>query len=560
MPILYVSGRDGKTSEFTIEDNELTIGRGQDCDVVLQDPIVSRHHAKIVKEGNDYILRDLGSHNGTRVNGRLIHSVQLDHNYEIRIGKSKLTYLTEGSVPSPRTATLFVTQESDLEKWQQQTINISQQANCLADSHELLMSIAPSLKRRRRGLSVAAQREAHPAEDKSDVSTLERMNKVLFVLYEVSSQLNSSLDFDDLLQKIMDFLFMVIDADYGSLLLIGEEGEDDFIPVVLKSRDEKMKPEEEMRISRTILNKVIQEKVALLTSDAMEDSRLAEAMSIVKKGIRSAMCVPLFAKENVIGAIQLNSTRMDNVFTIEDLDLLKTIGCQMAMIIGQARLNQQVQEEERLRQRLERFHSPQVIEMIVKDHQEAKDELMDAKELTTTILFTDMVKFTSLSERMHPREVNQLLNQYFSKMTEIIFEHNGTLDKYIGDGLMAVFGAPVEEKDDAERAVRAALKIREEFLNITNETVSDKKFDVRIGINTGKVVAGNIGSPMRMDYTVIGDPVNIASRLESIAEPNKIYIGEETYKQVKDKFKVREVGPTKLKGKREEIMVYEVLE
>jgi len=560
MPVLHISYRDGKTTEFTLKDDDIIIGRGQDCDIVLPDPIISRHHAKVVKEGENYILKDLGSHNGTRVNGRVIHSVQLDHNYEIRMGKSKLTFLTEGQAPSPRTATLFVTQESDLERWQQQTINISQQANCLADSEELLMTIAPSLKQKKRRLPFAAQSQAQPTEEKSDVSSLERMNKVLFVLYEVSRQLNSSLDFDELLQKIMDFLFMVIDADYGSLLLIGEGGEEDLIPVVLKAKDEKIKPEEEMRISKTIINKVIQEKVALLTSDAMEDSRLSEAMSIVKKGIRSAMCVPLWEKEKVIGAIQLNSTRMDNVFTMDDLELMKTIGCQMAMIIGQARLNQQVQEEEQLRQRLERFHSPQVIEMIVKDHKEAKDELMEAKELTTTILFTDMVKFTSLSEQMHPREVNQLLNQYFSKMTDIIFEHNGTLDKYIGDGLMAVFGAPVEKKDDAERAVRAALKIREEFVNMTSETGEGKKIEIRIGINTGKVVGGNIGSPKRMDYTVIGDPVNIASRLESIAEPNQIYIGEETYNQVKNKFKVREVGPTKLKGKRAEIMVYEVLE
>jgi len=560
MPLLHITQLDGKTKDFTLKDGEIILGRGQDCDIVLPDPIVSRHHAKIVKEGENYILKDLGSHNGTRVNGRVIHSVQLDHNYEIRMGKSKLIFYKEGSPPSPRTATLFVTQESDLEKWQQQTINISQQASCIADSEELLMTIAPSLKRKKRGVPFSAQRQAPSTEEKSEVSSLERMNKVLFVLYEVSRQLNSSLDFDELLQKIMDFLFMVIDADYGSLLLIGEGGEEDLIPVVIKSKDEKIKPEEEMRISRTIINKVIREKVALLTSDAMEDSRLAEAMSIVRKGIRSAMCVPLWEKEKVIGAIQLNSTRMDNVFSLDDLELLKTIGCQMAMIIGQARLNQQVQEEERLRERLERFHSPQVIEMIVKDHLEAKAELMDAKELTTTILFTDMVKFTSLSEQMHPREVNQLLNQYFSRMTDIIFEYNGTLDKYIGDGLMAVFGAPVEEEDDAERALRAALKIREEFVNMTGDTVSGKKIEIRIGINTGKVVAGNIGSPKRLDYTVIGDPVNIASRLESIAGPNQVYIGEETYNKVRTKFKVREVGPTKLKGKREEIMVYEVLE
>jgi adenylate cyclase len=146
-------------------------------------------------------------------------------------------------------------------------------------------------------------------------------------------------------------------------------------------------------------------------------------------------------------------------------------------------------------------------------------------------------------------------------MTDIIFEHNGTLDKYIGDGLMAVFGAPMEKKDDAKRAVQTALDIRKGFLEMMGRSESGAKFDMRIGLNTGRVVAGNIGSPKRLDYTVIGDPVNTASRLESIAKPNQILIGEETYKQIKGKkFNIKKIGPTKLKGKKEEILVYEVLD
>jgi len=230
----------------------------------------------------------------------------------------------------------------------------------------------------------------------------------------------------------------------------------------------------------------------------------------------------------------------------------------MAMVLEQASLNEKIREEERMISKLERFHSPQVIDIIIKSGQATKDDIMEAKDLKASILFTDIVGFTSLSEKMQPREINMFLNQYFSRMTDIIFEYDGTLDKYIGDSLMAVFGAPIEKEDDAERAISAAIKMRRELSSMTDKKGEMEKINIRIGINTGQVVAGNIGSPKRMEYTVIGNPVNVASRLVSIAQPNQIIIGEETYLQVKGKFKIIKVGSKKIKGKSEEIMVYEV--
>jgi adenylate cyclase len=155
--------------------------------------------------------------------------------------------------------------------------------------------------------------------------------------------------------------------------------------------------------------------------------------------------------------------------------------------------------------------------------------------------------------------MNMLLNRYFSRMTDTVFHYDGTLDKYIGDGLMAVFGAPLEKDDDAMRAVRAALHMRRELALMMDKTEPDKRFSIRIGINTGRVVAGNIGSPKRMEYTVIGDAVNTASRLETMARPNQILIGEETFQLVGNQFKVTKVGLKKVRGRRAEIMVYEVL-
>jgi adenylate cyclase len=386
------------------------------------------------------------------------------------------------------------------------------------------------------------------------------MNKVLFVLYEISKQLNSILDLHELLNKIMDLIFMVIDADYGFLILTGEEENGELIPVVVKYRDDKERDRRELKASQTIINKVINDKVALLTSNAMKDTRLDHGKSIVIQQIRSAICVPLWKKDTIIGVIQLDGTRPENQFTEDDLELLKTIGSQMAMVIDQASLNEQIREEERMRNRLERFHSPQVIEMILQGGQEAKDNVMEPKELTATILFSDIIGFTTLSEQMPPREINMILNYYFSRMTDIVFEYDGTLDKYMGDALMAVFGAPMEKEGDAERAILAALNMRRELAVMMEKTRAERRFNIRIGINTGRVLAGNIGSPQRMDYTVIGDPVNIASRLESLAQPNQILIGEETYRLVKGKFNVKRFGPQKVRGKRSEVVVYEILD
>jgi len=290
----------------------------------------------------------------------------------------------------------------------------------------------------------------------------------------------------------------------------------------------------------------------------MDDSRLDSAKSVFIQQIRSAMCVPLWNRDEIIGVIQLDSVRFENQFVADDLELLKAIGSQMAMIIEQASLNEKIREESKMRNRLERFHSPQIIEMILHGGQE---DLMEPKDLTATILFSDIVGFTTLSENLPPRKINIVLNQYFTRMTDIIFKHDGTLDKYIGDGLMAVFGAPMEKPDDAERAIQAALEMRRELAAMRDEVGdSSAQLHIRIGINTGRVVAGNMGSPRRLDYTVIGDPVNLAARLESSGAPNQILIGEETYKQVQDKFTIVAVGPRKVKGKSAEIMVYEVIE
>ncbi|UCE20738.1 MAG: FHA domain-containing protein, partial [Candidatus Aminicenantes bacterium] len=406
MPHLQVLTHDGKNYNFPLIQDKTTIGRTRDNDIVFPDPRVSSKHAEIIKKGNSFILNDLKSRNGTRINEEYVENSPLKHDDVIRIGRNSLIFLTEDKAVASPTKSLFFEKEGDYAQWHQHTMKINPEESCQMDSQSLLLPPEPQERPAERVAPSLLKKKKPKAKAKEEPLSPERVNKVLFVLYEISRQLNTIHDFNELLKKIMDYIFMVIDADYGFLILTDDKKEQQFLPVVIKYKDEKTKARGDIRASRTIINKVITDKVALLTSNAMVDPRFGSAESLVGQNIRSAMCVPLWRKDEIIGVIQLDSIRPDNQYTEADLELLKTISCQMAMILEQASLNEKIREEERMRNRLERFHSPQVIDMIVKSALESADELMDAKDKEATILFTDIIGFTSLTENMQPREIN----------------------------------------------------------------------------------------------------------------------------------------------------------
>ena len=176
-----------------------------------------------------------------------------------------------------------------------------------------------------------------------------------------------------------------------------------------------------------------------------------------------------------------------------------------------------------------------------------------------SVLFADISGFTSMSEKMSPSAVALLLNEYLSRMTDVIFKYEGTLDKYIGDAIMAVFGAPLDMPDHAERAIRAALEMQERLAEWNAERKEGPEFRVRIGINSGKALAGEIGSVNKKEYTVLGDTVNTASRLESsVAKPGSVVIGANTHAMVEGLFECRSLGSFSLKGKSLEVPCFEV--
>jgi len=328
--------------------------------------------------------------------------------------------------------------------------------------------------------------------------------------------------------------------------------------MVVKHRDPSG-GEDRITISKTIADRVMEDRVAILTSDAMVDPRFGAGDSIRFHGIRSAMCAPLWNEDQVIGIIHVDSPMLTNCFTENDLDVLTALANYAAVAVERARLNQKIQAEEKKRERLGRFLSPQVASRILAASDTQDSALGDPEVREVSVLFADISGFTSVSEKMSPSAVALLLNDYLSRMTDVIFKYEGTLDKYMGDGIMAVFGAPLDMPDHAARAIKTALEMQDRLAEWNAERREGPELRVRIGINSGKAVAGEIGSVNKMEYTVLGDTVNVASRLESaVAKPGSVVVGERTRELVGDAFECHSLGTFSLKGKEHEVPAYEV--
>ena len=228
--------------------------------------------------------------------------------------------------------------------------------------------------------------------------------------------------------------------------------------------------------------------------------------------------------------------------------------------IGAMLVIEDITREKRIKGTMARFMSERVLEKVM----DADEALLGGASQDVTILFSDIRNFTGLSERMNARQMVETLNDYFTDMVDVIFEHGGTLDKFIGDAIMAVFGAPFTTPEDPDKAAHAAIEMmaRLEAFNEKQVLRQRSKLDIGVGINTGAVVAGTIGSPKRMDYTVIGDQVNLAARIEAANKyfGTRILVSEYTAARFCETYSMREIDRVRVTGRQAPVALYEILE
>jgi adenylate cyclase len=404
------------------------------------------------------------------------------------------------------------------------------------------------------GLAIpsASRREASPE--------LDYAQRIVSLMTRLASLLISADVVPEVLERAMGIAFEALTVDRGFILLRDDDGQ---VRCALARWGDQVEhsPQEEVPVSRTIVETVMEDRVALLTHDALADERFALGESIRVHGIRSAMCVPLWSGERIIGVLQVDSPLLVGRFEQRDLDFVTAVANYTAVAVERLRNGERIQVEQRLRSRLERYHSPVVIEEILKQEESAGPAGLRMTE--ATVLFADLVGFTALAEELPATEVADLLRNFFNDAADAIFATSGTLDKFIGDCVMAFFGAPIEQPDHAQRAVRAALAILEAQAE-RNERRQEQGLSpllCRIAINSGPVVVGDVGSDGRVDYTVLGNTVNVAARLEqSVAEAGQVVIGPETSRLLAGAWPLVSLGPQRLKGLQQTITAYRVLE
>jgi len=393
------------------------------------------------------------------------------------------------------------------------------------------------------------------------LDTLQRKANILTALYEMSKTLGSVFDLDAIFDKATDVIFRSTPAD-RVVALIAEDGSntDDpkLTPIAMRARDNRLDAHaRRLSIGRTITRKVMKERVALLSQDAASDEQFAGVDSIVSQGVRSTICAPLVAETRVHGALYADRLDPFSAFKPDDLELISAVAAQTAIAVENARAHERLAREEVARANYSRFLPEYVVKQMLENPESFK---LGGVSQTITILFADIRGFTRISEHAPPERIVSLLNRYFSAMTDIIFAHGGTLDKYLGDGLMALFGAPTTTPDDANNALNAAVAMQRRVLGINIELQAEglPEIGVGMGLHTGEVIVGYIGSERRSEYTAIGDAVNTCSRLESNARGGEILMSDATAKAARSRYKLKPRDPITVKNREQPVVLWEV--
>jgi adenylate cyclase len=591
-----------------------TLGRHPNNTVQVLDRIVSKEHCHVDFVDGRFVLRDLGSLNGTFINGERVSERVLNPGDEITLGSTRILFDGEGAVRSGRpipvgygigsgvggfpaspmaspvvSASPFVPQNSPppspppaagttpfgppnrpkvpstvsqpglprpMAPLPSLASVVSSPLPARPPSGLSKVTIAPGMVESHIRTRLGMEQSFLPEKLVSDVDALRRDYEKLRVSYELARAIGAELDIQKVLDRILVAAFQILQADRGIVLLYNDDKK--LEPRAVRTRAGTQDPNEPVLVSSTIIEQVASSRQAVLSSDATVDSRFGGAHSIIMQGIRSSMAVPLVHSDDLFGIMLLDSQIATNAFTEKDLQLFQNVANQAAISVQNSLYAKKLEAEAVTRERFQRLLSPAIAQQVL----EGKVAIQKGGEgRQTTVLFSDIRGFTSMSESENPQVIVDMLNEYFELMVEVIFKYEGTLDKFVGDEIMALFGAPVSHGDDAVRCVRTAIEMLEVLgeLNAARARAGAPEIRIGIGINTGHVVAGYIGSSKALEYTVIGDTVNTGARLCSVAKAGEIIISQSTYEQIGDRFDVVELPPVQVKGKSQALKIYNVL-
>jgi adenylate cyclase len=524
MPFKLTSS-DGVLSFELRTGATLVVGRAPNSDIPVIDPTISRRHAEVECSDGGVTVRDLGSSNGTFVNGTRVENSPVNSGDVVTFGKVAFR-LQHHAVPAAGPAAPLPTPPG---------ATIVRQLPVRDPSTSLPGSLggqsAPSTSR--------------------DSAETDKNRQKLATLLEVSKGLGRTTDIDTLLNKIVEYAYRILEVDRVAILLVDDAGE-----LTPKIARDKRGGDSTRNVPQSIARTALKEKVAILSDNAGEDTRFG-GQSILMQQIRSAICVPLIgAEEKALGILYVDNVTATHRFSDDDFEFCIAFAGIAAVAIENGQFAQRIQRELLTRSNFERFFTPQLAKRIA----ESSEIRLGGDKCPVAVLFSDIRGFTALSETMPPSDMASLLTEYFTEMVECVFRYDGTLDKFIGDAVMAQWGAPLAGPDDADKAMAAAVDMIRELDNLNAKwaAAGRPQLQIGIGLNYGEAFAGNIGSERRLEFTVIGDTVNTASRLCGEAGPREILLSDGFRHALHAPPPLYACPPMELKNKSQPVTVFRV--
>ena len=514
MPFRLVSA-DGQLSFELRTGLPLVLGRALSSDLPVLDPTVSRRHAELTIEPTSVLLKDLGSSNGTFVNGNRVTTTSIKMGDRVVFGKI-----------------LFELQDLSPMLIDDGTAEVKRRAARAGTTVIRQVPVPDADLTLERALRASGVQQAVD-ETAVALPQHERDRLKLTLLLEVSKALTRVPNVDALLDKMLQFTFRLVEVDQASVLLLDDDNR-------LEERLTRARPGSVVNaVPLSLAQTALDQKSALLSDNAGEQRQGNEAT-------RTSVCAPLIGGEGrSLGVLYVDSANANRRVDDDDLEFLVAFAGIGAVALDNLRFAERSRHEVLVRSNFERFFTPMLAARIAAAPESLR---LGGERRNVAVLFSDIRGFTRLAATLTPDETARLLTEYFSEMADCVFRHGGTLDKFIGDEVMAQWGAPISEGDDADRALAAALDMIAALSRLNARWLSQgrPRLHVGIGINYGEAFAGYLGSERRLEYTVIGDTVNTAKRLCTAAQGGEILISASLRERLTRTHEVADHAPLEL--------------
>ncbi len=506
MAKLYIFTRRGRSECNLVDHNAL--GRHPKNRIKVLEPGVSKVHCLISAEDEQrFSVRDLGSRNGTFVNDKRIKGkVVLKDGDEIRLGNTRCLFRDQIDA---LTITWVEEAREEIEK-------------------RIQHKVAPR-----------KMDKFFPQNNIIDDEMLRADYERLRISFELQRDIGFDLHIDFILGCVLDRVFEFLEFDQGIVVLINKEGEFNVHSFKLKDLDTAVS------VSRTLIDYVVEDGLGALLTNPNPGADNASA-DLLESPAHSCLAVPIMDEQELMGVILIEKKDTYTPFRERDLNLLSNVANKTAMFIRNSQVAKGVTRESLERERFRKIVSPEMAERVVAGQMRVAEY---GEWRTATLLMANIIGFNALARDMAPDLLVAMLNRHFDSLVKVVFRHEGMVNGFMGDRILAVWGAPLDHDDDALRAVAAALEMHQavENLNIKRDEADEPPFEIGIGLASGNVLAATIGSTRTQRYAVFGEPVTRVQAVCAAAGAGQLMIAEETHQALRGRFATEEAHTIKLK-------------